>query len=56
MIDYLKKENIPASIIGEVVLKKQGRMIRRINGRELPLLIPKQDPFWPAFFKGLENK
>jgi len=56
IVKALAKEGIPSSIIGEVLPKENGRIIIRLDGMEEPLRIPEQDPFWPAFFKGLEKK
>lgn len=44
---------INASVIGKVVKDSRKRILRRLDGRSVPLAIPKQDPFWPAFFQGL---
>lgn len=56
IVKTLAKEGIPSSIIGDVIPKEKGRTIIRLDGSEEPLKIPEQDPFWPAFFKGLEGK
>jgi len=53
VISSLKKAGIGASVIGRVVKDKRRRVMRRRNGRTERLAIPAQDPFWPAFFKGL---
>ncbi|HEX9917466.1 MAG TPA: AIR synthase family protein [candidate division Zixibacteria bacterium] len=53
VVSELKKNNIDSSIIGRVTDKRSGRFIKRIDGSKRELEIPKQDPFWPAFFKGL---
>ncbi|MCX7974606.1 MAG: AIR synthase family protein [Candidatus Aminicenantes bacterium] len=53
VINALKKKGIAASIIGEVIANKKRRVIKRLDGRWEPLAIPKQDPFWPAFFDAL---
>jgi hypothetical protein len=29
--------------------------MRRSDGRTEELKVPEQDPFWPAFFEGLER-
>jgi len=55
VIARLKRKKIPASIIGRVVSDPRRRTLRRREGRVVPLAIPEQDPFWPAFFKGLEK-
>jgi len=51
----LKEVGIKASIVGRVTKDSKTRILRRLNGNTVPLAIPRQDPFWPAFFKGLEN-
>lgn len=55
IIARLKRKRIAASVIGRVVPDKRRRTLRRRDGRIVPLAIPEQDPFWPAFFKGLEK-
>ncbi len=54
VIGRLKRAGIGASVIGRVVKDKRRRVMRRRDGREEKLAIPAQDPFWPAFFKGLD--
>jgi len=56
IVERLIKKGIPSSVIGEVIPKEKGRTIIRLDGTEEPLRIPEQDPFWPAFFSGLEKK
>jgi len=51
----LKDKGIPASIIGKAVKDTDKKMIRRRDGTILELEIPEQDPFWPAFFQGVEK-
>lgn len=51
----LKRKGIASSVIGKVVADSRRRTLRRADGRLVPLAIPGQDPFWPAFFKGLEK-
>lgn len=55
IIKQLKSADIVASVIGEVVRDSRKRVLRRSNGRAVSLAIPRQDPFWPAFFKGLSE-
>lgn len=55
IIARLKRKRIAASVIGRVVSDKRRRTLRRRDGHVVPLGIPEQDPFWPAFFKGLEK-
>jgi hydrogenase maturation factor len=51
----LRDKGIPASIVGKAVKDKTKRFIRRRDGKTLELSVPEQDPFWPAFFQGLEK-
>lgn len=51
----LKRKRIAASVVGEVVRDRRRRTIRRADGRTEALAVPEQDPFWPAFFAGLEK-
>jgi hydrogenase expression/formation protein HypE len=55
IISRLKRKRIAASVIGRVVADPRRRTLRRRDGSAVPLAIPGQDPFWPAFFKGLEK-
>jgi hydrogenase expression/formation protein HypE len=55
IIARLRRKKIAASVIGRVVADPRRRTLRRRDGRVVPLAIPEQDPFWPAFFKGLEK-
>jgi len=54
IVKRLKALRIDASIIGKVLKDSRKRVMRRRNGSVISLAIPNQDPFWPAFFKGLE--
>jgi hydrogenase expression/formation protein HypE len=56
IIQKLKEIDIFASIIGRVIENPGERTIQRRDGTIAPLCIPNQDPFWPAFFKGLEEE
>lgn len=49
----LKESGIKASVIGKVKSNQDDRYIKRRDGTVIPIAIPAQDPFWPAFFKGL---
>jgi hydrogenase maturation factor len=51
----LKRKRIRASVIGRVLRDRRRRTIRRADGRTETLAVPQQDPFWPAFFEGLEK-
>jgi len=55
ILNRLKKSGIRASVIGRVLEKTGARTIKRRDGTIAPLSIPDQDPFWPAFFNGLEK-
>jgi len=53
IVARLKRKRIAASVIGRVVSDRRKRTLRRTDGRTVRLAVPEQDPFWPAFFKGL---
>jgi hydrogenase maturation factor len=55
VIKRLQDVGIKASVIGRVTKDSKRRIINRLDGSIVPLAIPQQDPFWPAFFKGLAN-
>lgn len=55
VIRALKKENIPASIAGEVVSQKHGIYVVE-KDREYKLEHPKIDPFWGKFEEYLKKK
>lgn len=55
IIARLKRKRIASSVIGRVVANRRRRTILRADGRTAALAVPEQDPFWPAFFKGLEK-
>jgi hydrogenase maturation factor/predicted fused transcriptional regulator/phosphomethylpyrimidine kinase len=56
IIKNLKKQNINSSVIGTVTDDKKTRILRRQNNQVVPLTIPEQDPFWPVFFEGIQDK
>lgn len=56
IISNLKKQGINASIIGMVTDDKKTRVLKRKNGHTVQLAIPEQDPFWPVFFEGMQDK
>jgi hydrogenase expression/formation protein HypE len=56
VIQNLRDIHIPSSVIGKVLKDPTQRTIKRRDGTVIPLAIPDQDPFWPAFFKGLEEE
>ncbi len=51
----LKNKGIEGSVIGSVTDDVKTRTLTRRDGSTAPLAIPRQDPFWPAFFAGLEQ-
>ncbi|MBS3819931.1 AIR synthase, partial [bacterium] len=55
LIRKLDKSGIRASVVGKVTGDVKRRTIQRKDGSTVPLLIPQQDPFWPAFFRGIEE-
>lgn len=54
VLKRLQTVGIKASVVGTVVRDTGKRILERRDGSKTPLVIPRQDPFWPAFFKGLE--
>lgn len=56
LIEKLKENNIPASVIGIVTEDMTKKTIKRRDGRAEPLLMPEQDPFWPVFFESVKNQ
>jgi hydrogenase expression/formation protein HypE len=55
VIARLKRKRIAASVVGGVVRDRRRRVLRRADGRTEDLAVPAQDPFWPAFFEGLDK-
>jgi hydrogenase maturation factor len=55
ILQRLKAAGIDASVIGKATADQKTRTMKRLDGRIDPLEIPKQDPFWPVFFKGVEQ-
>ncbi len=53
IVKKLKESGIEASVVGKVTSDIGRRTMKRRSGEIVPLEIPCQDPFWPAFFKGL---
>ena len=53
LLARLRRKRIAASVVGRVVADRRRRTIVRRDGRIEELAVPEQDPFWPAFFKGL---
>ena len=55
IVARLKRKRIASSVVGRVVSNRRRRTLVRTDGRAEALAVPDQDPFWPAFFKGLEK-
>ena len=55
LLARLRRKRIAASVVGRVVADRRRRTIVRRDGRIEELAVPEQDPFWPAFFKGLDQ-
>ncbi|MGZ4947082.1 MAG: AIR synthase family protein, partial [Halobacteriota archaeon] len=53
VVQKLRAAGIDASIVGKVTDDVETRIIERRDGTIAPLEIPRQDPFWPAFFDSL---
>jgi hydrogenase maturation factor len=53
ILHKLRASGIEASVIGKVTDDPRTKTIKRRDGTLVPLAIPTQDPFWPAFFGGL---
>jgi hydrogenase maturation factor len=49
----LSHAGIDSSVIGTVTEDPNVRILKRLNGTEIPISMPAQDPFWPVFFEGL---
>ena len=53
LLERLKGSGIEASVVGEVLPREEGiRLVEEGGERELEY--PKEDPFWPVFFKTVE--
>ena len=55
VIGALEGEDIPCTQIGAVTDDAARRIIARRDGRTQGLAVPHEDPFWPAFFAGVEK-
>jgi hydrogenase maturation factor len=55
ILQKLSAEGIESSVIGKVTPNTNNRAMLRLDGRVVPLQIPKQDPFWPVFFEGVSR-
>jgi hydrogenase expression/formation protein HypE len=54
VVNALKREGIPASVVGEVTPEKEGNFVIE-KGRKSKLEHPKVDPFWGTFEKYLKR-
>ncbi|MDD1725484.1 MAG: AIR synthase, partial [Euryarchaeota archaeon] len=55
VLNKLHSGGINASIVGQVTDDVETRTIKRRDGSVDQLAIPRQDPFWPAFFDSLTS-
>jgi hydrogenase maturation factor len=55
VIDALGAEHIPCTRIGTVLEDSRRRVLTRRDGREEGIAAPREDPFWAAFFAGIEG-
>lgn len=55
IIQKLDDADIRSSVIGKILKDPDERTIKRRDAKRIPLSIPVQDPFWPAFFEGLKG-
>lgn len=53
IIRRLQSAGIRASVVGKVTDDPEVRILKRPDGRTVPLEIPEQDPFWPVFFESV---
>ena len=54
LISKLKKENIPAAVVGEITPKESGRKIQ-LSDRKEEVNFNGKDPYWDAFFNALKS-
>jgi len=54
VVEILEKNNIKASIVGELIDSKYGMLLIE-DGKEKALEHPGVDPFWKAFYNALES-
>ncbi len=55
VIDALGERGIVADVLGEMTPAESGRRAVLADGTRVDLAFPAQDPFWPAFFRTLEE-
>jgi hydrogenase maturation factor len=53
LLARFRRKRIAASVVGRAGADRRRRTRVRRDGRNERLAVPEQDPFWPAFFKGL---
>jgi hydrogenase maturation factor/predicted fused transcriptional regulator/phosphomethylpyrimidine kinase len=53
IISSLASSGIECTVVGKVSSDAGRRVVKRLDGSTQALAIPKQDPFWPAFFRSL---
>jgi hydrogenase maturation factor len=56
VIDALEAEHIPCTRIGTVLEDSRRRVLTGRDGLEQEIAVPREDPFWAAFFAGIENR
>ncbi len=55
IVAALEAERISCAQVGHVIADSSRRVIARRDGQVSELGVPDQDPFWPAFFAGVEK-
>jgi len=55
IVAALEAEGISCAQVGHVIADSSRRVIARRDGQVSELGVPDQDPFWPAFFAGVEK-
>jgi hydrogenase maturation factor len=50
LLNALKENGIPASVVGEIKPKKHGIKIKQVDGTESKIHYPIVDPYWKAFW------
>lgn len=54
LVDHLHEQEIPATVVGEVVPEEEGKLIIE-DGEELEFNFNGRDPYWNAFFEAMEK-
>jgi len=55
IVRSLRREGIASSVIGTATPDPLERKLIRLDGNIIPIAVPAREPFWPAFFAGLEG-